>query len=249
MKTRIRNWIQTEIKDYKVLMRNIPAIVVTAFVMSVILMNLLANKEIYTGVPWIALDCGLLISWLSFLSMDIITKRFGARASIKISIFATCLNLVVCGVLYLASSVPGNWGEFYATESEYVNEVLNNTIGGTWYVLLGSSVAFLVSAVFNSLINAGIGKMMKTDGFCAYAARSWISTIAAQFIDNMIFALMVSHVFFGWTLIQCVTCSLTGCVMELIFQAIFSPFGFRVTQQWESEKVGQDYLDYANGGK
>ena len=96
-------FIKREIEDYKHLLRAIPSLTVSLFVVSVILMNLLANKEIQTGLSWVALDCGLLVSWLSFLSMDVITKRFGAKASTKISILAIGVNLIVCFMLFLIS--------------------------------------------------------------------------------------------------------------------------------------------------
>lgn len=232
------------IKTCKVLLRSAPTSVVMSFVLSVVLMNLLANKEIATGVPWLALDCGMLVSWLSFFSMDMITKRFGARASVLISVIATVINLAVCLILLVAASVPGNWGAYYSYEDPNVNEILNRTIGGTWYVLLGSSVAFMASSVCNALVNVAIGKLFKCDSLAAYATRSWVSTILAQFVDNMVFSLMVSHVFFGWSLLQCVTCSLTGCLVELICQAVFTPAGYRITQEWAREEVGKDYLDY-----
>ena len=41
---KIKNWIKREIFETKILLRSIPAIVVTLFVVSVICMNLLANK-------------------------------------------------------------------------------------------------------------------------------------------------------------------------------------------------------------
>ena len=68
--------IKKEIKEFKLLLRSIPATVVTLFVVSVICMNLLANKTLIQ-LDWIALDGGILISWLSFMCMDIITKHFG----------------------------------------------------------------------------------------------------------------------------------------------------------------------------
>ena len=232
------------VKACRVLLRSAPTSVVITFVLSVVLMNLLANKEIATGVPWLALDCGMLVSWLSFFSMDMIAKRFGARASMLISIVATCINLLVCIVLFIAAKVPGNWGAYYSYADPNVNEILNSTIGGTWYVLLGSSVAFLVSSVVNAFLNVMIGWCFKRDSFAAYAARSWGSTITAQFVDNMVFSLMVSHIFFGWSLLQCVTCSLTGCLVELICQVLFTPAGYRIAQEWAREDVGKDYLDY-----
>lgn len=235
------------IKTCKVLLRSAPTTVVITFVLSVVLMNLLANKEIATGIPWLALDCGMIVSWLSFFSMDMITKRFGARASITISVVAILINLAVCIILFAASVVPGNWGEFYTYGDQMVNDVLNSTIGGTWYVLLGSSVAFFVSSIVNAVLNALIGKFFVRDTLSTYIVRSWGSTIMAQFVDNMVFALMVSHVFFGWSLLQCVTCSLTGCIFELVCQMVFTPIGYRITQKWQREDVGQEYINYMGG--
>lgn len=236
--------IRHEVDDFKVLLRSVPSIVMALFTVSVILMNLLANKEIYTGVSWLALDCGLIVSWLSFLSMDMLTKRFGAKASVKLSITASAINLLVCGILFLVSKIPGNWAEFYTYENDIINDSLDSTIGGTWYVLFGSTVAFLVASVFNSTINAGIGKLMKRNTFATYAVRSYVSTAIGQFIDNLVFSLIVSHVFFGWTLIQCVTCSLTGCIVELLCEVIFSPLGYKVCKKWETLNVGKEYLKY-----
>ena len=61
--------INKEIKEFKLLLRSIPAAVVTLFVVSVICMNLLANKTLIQ-LDWIALDGGILIFWLSFMCMD-----------------------------------------------------------------------------------------------------------------------------------------------------------------------------------
>lgn len=232
-----------EVMDYKMLMRNVPCLAFVMFVISVVLMNLLANKEIYTGLDWLALDCGLLMSWLSFLCMDMLTRRFGARASIKLSMVAIVVNLFVCMVLYFISKIPGNWGEYYATNDTIVNDALNNTIGGTWYILMGSTVALAVASVVNALTNAGLGKIFSGDGFKSYAVRSYVSTLLAQFVDNFVFSLIVSHTFFGWSLLQCVTCSITGCLVELICEVVFSPIGYKICRQWETDKVGIGYLE------
>ena len=81
----IRAWIKKEKKETAILLRCIPATVVSLFVVSVICMNLLANKTL-VQTEWIALDGGILISWLSFMCMDIITKHFGPKASNKIAV-------------------------------------------------------------------------------------------------------------------------------------------------------------------
>ena len=106
-------------------------------------MNILANKTL-VQLDWIALDGGILISWLSFMCMDIITKHFGPKASNKISLLAAIINLLTCAIFYLASIIPSNANDYTA---------LNSILGGTWFILLSSTIAFLASAVINNLLN------------------------------------------------------------------------------------------------
>ena len=236
--------IRKEMDDYRILLRNVPSLVITLFVVSVIMMNLLANKELLS-VKYFALDCGFALSWVSFLCMDMICKRFGAKAAAKISILAMVINLVVTLIFKVMSLTPGMWGEYYTTGLTEVNDGLNATFGGSWYVVFGSSTAMLLAAITNSFINHTVAKHLKNKSFADFAKRSFISTGIAQFVDNLAFAAIVSYNFFGWTLTQVLVCSITGAVAELLCEVIFSPLGYRVSQQWESEGVGQQYLRYA----
>ena len=228
-------------EDYKVLLRSIPASTVTLFIVSVIMMNLLANKELIS-LPWLALDCGFAVSWVSFLCMDMVCKRFGARASIMVSVMALGVNLAVSLVFWLLTLTSGMWGAYYDTGLFEVNDALNATIGGTWYVVLGSSCAMLTSSVVNSLLNQAIGRLEHKNTFGAFALRSYVSTGIAQFVDNLVFAVIVSHTFFGWTWLQVLTCSLTGAAAELLCEVFLSPVGYRVVRGWERENVGELYL-------
>ena len=228
-------------EDYKVLLRSIPASTVTLFIVSVIMMNLLANKELIS-LPWLALDCGFAVSWVSFLCMDMVCKRFGARASIMVSVMALGVNLAVSLVFWLLTLTPGMWGADYDPGLFEVNDALNATIGGTWYVVLGSSCAMLTSSVVNSLLNQAIGRLEHKNTFGAFALRSYVSTGIAQFVDNLVFAVIVSHTFFGWTWLQVLTCSLTGAAAELLCEVFLSPVGYRVVRGWERENVGELYL-------
>ena len=245
---KIKNFFQRELDDYKALFRNIPSIVVALFFLSVVAMNLLANKEWFSA-PWLALDCGFTLSWLSFLLMDMICKRFGAKAAMKLSIAALLVNLCVCGLFYLLSLTPGHWGEYYSyidsdpAAAQAANQALNRTIGGSWYVVLGSALAMLISSFVNSISNHLIAKGLKHNNFGSFALRSFSSTALAQFVDNLIFATVVSHIFFGWTWTQVLVCSLSGAVMELLCEVVFSPLGYKMARQWEEEKVGQAYID------
>ena len=242
--------LQRELFELKLLLRSIPSTLITLFVVSVITMNLLANKSIDLPVPWLALDCGILVSWISFLSMDIITKHFGPKAATEASIFAVAVNLFACLFFFAASKISGMWGASYVDGSEaLLNGALDETFGGTWYVLLGSTIAFLLSAVVNNFLNFAIGRAFKKhpDGFLAYACRTYVSTAVGQFADNLTFALLVSHFFFGWPLLQCVTCAATGMVAELACEVLFAQLGYKICLNWKEEGVGRAYLEHIEG--
>lgn len=153
-------------------------------------------------------------------------------------------NLIWSGITFVFSHVGVNWSAFYTSGNKIANEAINETFSGAWYVLLGSMIAMIVSGAINSIINQAIGRMMKKNNFAAYAARSYVSTAIGQFIDNLIFAVLVSYVFFGWTATQVVMCSLTGAVAELLAEVIFSPIGFRACKRWEAENLGSEYIEY-----
>ena len=236
-------WLEKEKEETARLLRCIPATVVTLFVVSVICMNLLANKTLVQN-RFIALDGGILISWLSFMCMDIITKYFGPKASNKIAILASAINVLTCGIFYISSAIPSNANDYSA---------LDSILGGTWFILLGSTIAFLASAVINNFLNWTITEAFKKnkDGKLAYATATYISTFVGQFLDNLIFSIIVYVVFapifwdgFCWTIVQCIACALTGAVAELIMEIAFSPIGYEVITRWKKEKVGKEYLDY-----
>lgn len=241
--TRLGLFIKKEKEETMILLRCIPATVVTLFVVSVICMNLLANKTLLqTSI--IALDGGILISWLSFMCMDMITKYFGPKASNKIAILASAINLLTCLIFYAASAIPSNANDYTA---------LDQILGGTWFILLGSTLAFLASAIINNLLNWTIGKCFKKNpnGKLAYATQTYISTFIGQFLDNLMFSVIVFVIFapifwngFCWTIPQCVMCALTGAVAELLMEIVFSPIGYKIVNHWRRYNVGEEYLNY-----
>ena len=241
------NWLVKEFKETVLLLRTIPSVVVALFVVSVITMNLLANKTLFqTG--YLAIDGGILVSWLSFMCMDVVAKHFGPKAATRLSIFALFVNLLVCLIFYIVSIIPSNADDY---------SKFNEFFGGTWFILVSSSIAFLCSAIINNFSNYLIGKTFKKnpDGKLAFITRSYVSTFIGQFCDNLIFAMLTFMVFapifwdgFHWTFVQCVTCSLLGAALELVLEVVFSPFGYWVCKNWKKQNIGHQYFEYVNGG-
>ena len=226
------NKVKSLLKEAVLLERSVPSVVSALFILSIVAMNLLANKSITLPFDWLALDCGIIFSWLVFLSMDVLTHCYGPRCASMVSVAALLLNLFMAFIFFLASRIPGVWGESFVEGSEQViNAALDRTFAGTWFIILGSSIAFIVSAILNNYLNDYIGRLAKRKtGFGVFALRSYASTFLGQFADNLIFALLVSRTFFGWTPVQCFTCALTGAVMELFFEVVFSPLGYRLSR-------------------
>lgn len=237
------SWLSKERIETSILLRSVPSTVVSLFVVSVICMNLLANKTILQN-DYIALDGGILISWMSFMCMDIITNYFGPKASNKVALLASGINLLTCLIFYIASIIPSTADDYTA---------LNAILGGTWFILLGSTIAFLASALINNFTNWSLRKMFSKnpDGKCAFFTRTYVSTFIGQFMDNLIFAIIVFVFFapifwdgFHWTIIQCISCAFTGAVAELIMEVIFSPFAYKIIQKWKKLNIGSEYLTY-----
>lgn len=221
-------------QEYKALLKRVPSLLLTFLVLSVVSMNLLANKELFRA-DWIALDCGFLISWIPFLIMDVVCKVYGGKAAARLSIVAITINLLFFLVFKLVSITPGMWGAFYDTGSIEVNEALNSTIGGSSWIVLGSAFAMVVSSVCNSILNVFIARNRTGDNYGDFALRSFVSTALSQFVDNLVFALVVSVPLFGWSMTQVLVCSSTAAIFELLLEVLFSFPGFKLSELLKSQ--------------
>lgn len=230
--------------EFKITMRSIPGIVTSVFILSVVLMNILANKSIINH-QYASVTSGIVLSWISYLCMDCVCKHFGARAATILNAFAMIVNLLASILIALVLLIPGVWaaslGYTDASVSQIINSSLDSTLSSTWYVVIGSSIAMLLGGTVNSIINKLIGKLVSQTSYTGFAVRSAVSTAVGQLVDNLVFALFVSYVFFGWTLPQVIGCSIIGMLLELVIELIFSPVGYRIVKRWEKDDVGKDY--------
>lgn len=234
--------IDSIIADYKLLLRSVPTMITVIFILSVVLMNLMANKVIFQISDIAAGDGGFLLSWIPFLCMDSVTKRYGARASIMLNILGAVVNICCVVIFSIIAALPGNGEDFSA---------FNYIFGGVWFIVLGSMVAYVISGIVNSLLNAAIGRLFKKnpDGKLAYFSRAYISTFVGQSLDNFLFAFIVYYIFapiywgWGFTLTICVGAAFCGGILELIMETIFSPIGYNMCKKWDEEKIGMDWIE------
>jgi len=234
---KMKQWIKNEIAEYRVLLKCIPATAFAMFVVALVAMNLLANKLVINE-SWIAIDAGIVVSWIAFLIMDMMVKRFGPKATTKITLTAIFMNLVVVAIFNIGAILPGTWGQGDTV-------AINATIAGSAHILFASTVAFIVSATTNNFLNWGIKRRFHKNphGFSAYAVSSYASTLVAQFIDNFVFALLFTFAK-GWiTLPAMFTFALIGAGVELFCQIVFSPIGYKIAEKWRVQGIGNEYLE------
>lgn len=243
------------------LFRSIPSIVVGVFLVSILGMNLLANRFLLVGGQWISVTWGLLLSAIPFLVCDIVTKTYGARATIKLNILGLIVSLGMTLIFLFASVMPefGSFTEFWHGDFTYgeIGFGEGGVMRASWYITLASSIAFIVSGIINAVVNAGVGKLFKKnpDSRVAFITRSYSSTLIGQFVDNFLFIFLAFGVFAniagGWSGDTCVAnltaglgAGLIGAFVELFMEVVISPIGYKICKKWQTEGVGREYLDY-----
>ena len=234
----LRSWIRHEFEMMVTLLKSVPAALTITFVLVVIGMNFLSRITL-VSLPWLALNAGILISWLSFLFMDIVTKHYGAKAANKLAMLAIAANLACCLVCVLISRFAHA-------------PALDMVVGGQWSILTASTIAYVISALTNNYTNIYIGSLFtkNPDGKAAYATRSFVSTFLSQVLDNFIFVFLAFVVLpmipgalqVHWTVMQCLGASVICAFIEMLSEALFSPIGYYTVKRWQRNGTGLEYI-------
>lgn len=240
-------------KDWVKTLRSIPSIVVAMTVLANVLMNILANKSII-NLPWLIQDAGILVSWVGFLTGDLIVRAFEAKNGIRVNLTALAISLFVSVILTFVAIIPGDWSPVFdpainAGEiGNSINAACNAIMGNVWYVILGSAFASAVSLTCNGLVQGLLLKKVERkhgDRYIGFLIASTGSTVIAQFIDNVIFASLISVHFFGWTWSQVLVCSTCGAIFELLIEVVFTPLTYKIYKIWDKAHIGVKYMEKA----
>jgi uncharacterized integral membrane protein (TIGR00697 family) len=163
---------------------------------------------------------GGLLSWATFMIIDISTELFGKKDTIKLYTFAGLLNLLIVGIAQLIIALPG----VYPDQNEAFRLIFSNGIR----TALASFAAFWVGNYVNMTIMIKM-KEAAPDGTNKFLLflRAVVSTIFGQFVDNFTFATLafapVGLSAFEMTWKHILTSSLFGTGMETLHETIFVP--------------------------
>ena len=230
-------------KGYIDAFKKVPAWLVGLSVVTTVLMNLLANKTLYSDGVYLSIDCGLMVSWVMFLVMDIVTQRYGGKASFAVTIFDVIVALGMSGIMVGVAAIPESAVSGWF-QTEEAAATLNGLVGNNYLVILVSLFAYVCSSGVDIISNLTIGKLFnKTKtfegennkrtfkGFIVYFFRAYGSTFLSQLTDNLVFQAIAYPCLFT---IPCSPLSiflgaLLAAVVELVAEMAVAPIGYLAT--------------------
>jgi uncharacterized integral membrane protein (TIGR00697 family) len=164
---------------------------------------------------------GGLLSWATFMIIDITTELFGKKDTIKLYTFAGLLNLFIVVVAQVIIALPG----VYPDQNEAFRLIFSNGVR-TAFASFG---AFWVGNFVNMNVMIGMkNRAGNHDTKFLLFVRAVFSTIVGQFVDNALFATLafapIGLSAFEMTWKAIFTSSCFGTFMETLNESIFVPF-------------------------
>lgn len=184
-----------------------------------VVQNLFEMKTL--GTPAFAFaGGGILLSWATFMIMDITTELFGKKETMKIYTFAGLINLFIVVLSQVVILIPG----VYPEQNAAFAQIFSNGVR----TALASFAAFWFGNFVNMQIMIKLKSKANSNSKFLLFIRAVVSTIFGQFVDNLLFATLafapigLSLFETSWTTI--LTTSLFGTFMETIIESCFVPF-------------------------
>lgn len=184
-----------------------------------VVQNLFEMKTL--GTPAFAFaGGGILLSWATFMIMDITTELFGKKETMKIYTFAGLINLFIVVLSQVVILIPG----VYPEQNAAFAQIFSNGVR----TVLSSFTAFWFGNFVNMQIMLKLKSKSNSNSKFLLFIRAVVSTIFGQFVDNLLFATLafapigLSLFETSWTAI--LTTSSFGTFMETIIESCFVPF-------------------------
>lgn len=166
---------------------------------------------------------GIMLSWATFMIMDITTELFGKKDSIKVYTFAGLVNLFIVILAQIVIAFPG----VYPEQNDAFAQIFSNGIRTAFASFAAFWVGNFVNVHIMVKMKEWVEKKAK-DNKAWLFVRAVVSTIFGQFIDNMLFATLafapIGLSLFEMTWIDILTSALFGTFMETVIESVFVPF-------------------------
>ena len=173
-----------------------------------IIQNILATKQI--DMAMFTVTTGVLVSPLIFIVQDVMSEVFGYREAKKMILAGFAMNFIGVLLFSLAILLPPS--------AFWENQVAFETVLGTTARI---SIASFTAYMVGSLVNVGVMVKLKEKFSKSLFIRAISSTLAGQFLDNALFAVVA----FAFVLPAEAILSMIvgGTLFEVLYEVVFYP--------------------------
>ena len=194
------------------------AVVMSLYSVFTVVQNLFEMKTIGTS-EFAFGGGGIMLSWATFMLMDISTELLGKKDTMKIYTFAGLLNLLIVVLAQIVIAFPG----VYPEQNEAFILIFSNGIRTAF----ASFAAFWMGNFVNMHIMIKMKEVDNKGSKIMLFARALVSTIFGQFVDNALFATLafapIGISVFEMTWRDILTSSAFGTFMESIIESVWMP--------------------------
>lgn len=164
---------------------------------------------------------GIMLSWATFMIMDITTELFGKKDTMKIYTFAGLINLFIVILAQIVIAMPGVYEEQNIAFEQIFSNGIRTALASFTAFWCGNYINTHIMVKMKNWANGSKSKFL-------FFLRAVVSTIFGQFFDNLLFATLafapIGISVFEMTWIDILTSALFGTFMETIIESCFVPF-------------------------
>ena len=194
------------------------AVIMSLFTTFTVCQNLFEMKTLGTA-DFAFGGGGVMLSWATFMLMDISTELFGKKDTMRIYTFAGLVNLLVVIIAQLIIALPGTYPEQNAAFAQIFSNGIRTAFASFAAFWFGNFVNMQVMLKMKSVDKKGTKFML--------FLRAVLSTIFGQFVDDMLFATLafapIGISLFEMTWKDIFTSSLVGVFNETVIETVWMP--------------------------
>lgn len=194
------------------------AVIVALYTTFTVIQNLFEMKTLGTA-DFAVGGGGIMLSWATFMLMDISTELLGKKKTMWIYTFAGLTNLLIVLLAQIVIAIPGTYPE----QNDAFRQIFSNGVR----TVFASFAAFWVGNFVNMHIMLKMKELDKSGSRFMLFLRALLSTVFGQFVDNAFFATLafapIGLSVFEMTWKDIMTSSLMGVLNETIIETVWMP--------------------------
>ena len=211
------------------------------YVAVAVTMNIFCMKALSFGTSVIICDGGLLISWLVFLTSNVIVEVWDERTAVFLSTVAAIVSFVLMVIGRLIVFIPTL--PEYAEQKHAFALIFSNGPRTIFASVTAFWVGNLVNAHIIYRIKQALEKRHRDNGV-KFFGRAAFSTLVGQFVDNILFMALafapIGLSVYEMSWFDIMTAVLSGTILELVVESCFMPFITMPLTRWLQNKKKQE---------